>query len=74
MSHGLLAGHRPPDKEVLLRWLDNAGVYVSPALEVCDMEDGDGWRVVTKAPIQLNEIRKLSVASSSSVQQLRSDC
>lgn len=55
-SHGLLAGHPPPNRDILLRWLESEGVYVAPGLEVCEMEDGEGWRVIARRALGTDEI------------------
>jgi hypothetical protein len=55
-SHGLLAGHPPPNRDTLLRWLESEGVYVASGLEVCEMEDGEGWRVVARRALGTDEI------------------
>ncbi|WVQ78320.1 hypothetical protein IAT38_000405 [Cryptococcus sp. DSM 104549] len=56
MPHNLYTGHPPPSREVLEEWLEDAGVFRAPELDICEMEDGEGWRVVARDELDLGEL------------------
>ncbi|WWC69386.1 uncharacterized protein I206_103325 [Kwoniella pini CBS 10737] len=55
-SHGLLFNHPAPSREVLKIWLDGQGIIYNEDLEISEMEDGDGWRIIAKRDMDLGEL------------------
>jgi hypothetical protein len=54
--HGLLQGHPPPSREGLLEWLRHNDIDISLHVEIRDMEEGEGWMVVSKDLMDVNEL------------------
>ncbi|KAK4689762.1 hypothetical protein P7C73_g359, partial [Tremellales sp. Uapishka_1] len=54
--HGLFIDLPPPSKEQLEFWLDENGIQRHPALEISVMEDGGGWRVLSRRDIFVGEL------------------
>ena len=60
-SHGLLRDAPPPSVSVLNSWLDDHGIKRSRGLKVIHMDDGDGWKVMSRRDYHMDEIRKLKM-------------
>ncbi|WVQ70004.1 uncharacterized protein L199_008228 [Kwoniella botswanensis] len=53
---GLFSNWPPPSKEILKSWLDRQGIIRDDSLKIVDMEDGDGWRLISGREMDIGEL------------------
>ncbi|KAK6903011.1 hypothetical protein I204_07850 [Kwoniella mangroviensis CBS 8886] len=54
--HGLFSNWPPPSKEILKEWLDRQSIIRDDSLKIVDMDDGDGWRLLSGREMDIGEL------------------
>lgn len=49
----------PPDRQTLLDWVAKEEIYVHTSIKIVDMEDGEGWRVVSSSSLSEGDLCEL---------------
>jgi hypothetical protein len=55
-NHGLFLGEPTPSVTVLNEWLTAQELVIHDAVEITEMEDGAGWRLLCNRDLDIGEV------------------